>query len=915
MVAASLFGSQAFAQFNVTTGVQNFPAGSNFLDAWYFDVDFGATPQDVTLSIGATLSTNNGMVVVLQDITHGAKATNFTEWGQSRVGPQVNGGPGTLPPTAVYGSGAVSGFPANLRMMSGICRFHFTVRPFTNPPTASHDITVNWSCPVGTLVGTIQVDNWTTQPPGGGTTTVGSSQAYQRNYSNQVLAIHTHGASVDEVQYNIDCVFPGTTGNDQISLAGLTQTGVTGQLNIALYDMDATGGSTPSIQITVANGAPAAATYTTPSLYTGLKRFRVVVRAGAGFGASPAYLINFYVTFPSGSTVQVANVLPSTAPPPMNMTPAGTTITATTTLNVTGGTVPPSYNWAIQGTTPTGVSLSGTTGSSVNLVISTVTPPPAGTQVTVRCSNGTTGEFAQQTYTINAPGGGLGITSPTTTALPNATINVAYTPVTFTAGGGTAPYSWGATGLPAGMTMTAGGVLQGTPTAAGNFNVQVTVTDSATPTPNTATGNYTLLVITPLTITSPTPGSTLANGTVGTAYTPVNFSATGGVPGYTWGVTGQPAGMTMTVAGVLQGTPTAGGSFTLTVTVTDSASPTPNTANATYSLQINVPALAITTPTPGSTLPPGTQGQPYSGGVTFQATGGTPSYSWSATGLPAGMGIGATTGTLVGTPSASGTFNVQVTVTDSATPTPQQVTENYTLVINAPGSPLQITSPAPGALPAGTQNVAYSPVTFTATGGTPPYSWGATGLPAGMTMTAGGVLQGTPTVNGSFNVQVTVTDSATPTPNTATANYTLLINIGGSTPLDITTSALPNGTVGVGYNFTVSATGGVPAYSWSAVGLPAGLSINPATGTISGTPTTAGTFPVTITVTDSDSPVNTDSQTFNITILPSGGGGGGIGGGGGGGGGGCAAGQGPALALLAIFTLGLVAWSRRRREA
>jgi hypothetical protein len=80
-------------------------------------------------------------------------------------------------------------------------------------------------------------------------------------------------------------------------------------------------------------------------------------------------------------------------------------------------------------------------------------------------------------------------------------------------------------------------------------------------------------------------------------------------------------------------------------------------------------------------------------------------------------------------------------------------------------------SPANGSLPNGTNNVAYGPILFTATGGafSPPYSWSASGLPAGLTMTnsatvvSGGILSGTPTQSGTNTFTVQITDAATRT--------------------------------------------------------------------------------------------------------------------------------------------------------
>jgi hypothetical protein len=158
-------------------------------------------------------------------------------------------------------------------------------------------------------------------------------------------------------------------------------------------------------------------------------------------------------------------------------------------------------------------------------------------------------------------------------------------------------------------------------------------------------------------------------------------------------------------------------------------------------------------------------------------------------------------------------------------------------------------------------------VTFTESGGTAPYTWSQTSggaMPGGLTFTSQGILTGTPTSAGNFGPYVfTVTDS---TGNTAsTGSLSLTIN---ALTLAVTTSALPGGTVGTAYSFSLAASGGSLPYTWSETSggsLPPGLALSNA-GVISGTPTTAGTYgPYVFTVTDANSKTAA-STGLSITI-------------------------------------------------
>ncbi len=168
-------------------------------------------------------------------------------------------------------------------------------------------------------------------------------------------------------------------------------------------------------------------------------------------------------------------------------------------------------------------------------------------------------------------------------------------------------------------------------------------------------------------------------------------------------------------------------------------------------------------------------------------------------------------------------------------------------------------------LPGGTVSVAYSQ-NLAATGGVTPYSWSvySGSLPAGLSLSSGGAITGTPTATGTSNFTVQVTDSQAPA-DTDTQALSITIAAAPVAPT-ITTTSLPSGTRGQAYSATVQATGGTLPYTWTKVSgtLPNGLTLNPSTGVISGTPTKKATFSFTIRCTDANSQY--DEQALSITI-------------------------------------------------
>jgi hypothetical protein len=158
-------------------------------------------------------------------------------------------------------------------------------------------------------------------------------------------------------------------------------------------------------------------------------------------------------------------------------------------------------------------------------------------------------------------------------------------------------------------------------------------------------------------------------------------------------------------------------------------------------------------------------------------------------------------------------------------------------------------------------------------GGTLPYNVTQTGgtLPPGLALSSNGLLSGTPAAAGVFTFTVSVTDSSA-TPQTATQTLTIAINT-----LFITTTALPDGIVGVPYNAPISTGGGTLPLSFSpaTAAFPPGLLIqqpaaNSHSGALAGTPATAGIYMFSESVVDSSNPAQTATQNYSVKILPAG---------------------------------------------
>jgi len=526
---------------------------------------------------------------------------------------------------------------------------------------------------------------------------------------------------------------------------------------------------------------------------------------------------------------------------PTSLSAASFGVAYSQTLSATGGTAP--YTFALTSgasSLPTGMSFSNNTLSG--------TPTQAGTFNLSFSVTDNVGATGSKSYSLTVGSPTIVLSQQPSTAF----ITVPYS-FTLAASGGNAPYTYAlhaSDTAPPGLVLSSNGVISGTPTTLGTYSFRVDAVDSSTP------SNGGVLTIN-LTVANqpPTAGPVSATVNYDSTNNPITLALSGPVA-TSVAVGTQATHGTATASGTsITYTPTTGyaGPDSFTYTASNGAG---SSSPATVTITVSPPTIVYAPANP----PGGTAGVAYSQSIAGASGGAAPyTYTIASGALPAGVTLAAN-GTLSGTPTATGAFTFQVKAADSSTGTGapfSKTTANLSLTIAAPTIAF-----APATLPGGTANTAYSQ-TIVASGGTAPYTYAETGtLPTGITLTSTGVLSGTTTQAGSFPITVTATDSTTGTgPFVGTQNYTL--TIAGPT-ITLSPASLPNATVGTAYSQTLSASGGTAPYTFSATGsTPPGMTLG-ASGTLSGTPTTAGDFNFTAVATDAQS--FTGSKAYSVHV-------------------------------------------------
>jgi hypothetical protein len=464
---------------------------------------------------------------------------------------------------------------------------------------------------------------------------------------------------------------------------------------------------------------------------------------------------------------------------------------------------------------PAGLSLNATSGVISGVPTADTGAQPAAVVLIATNGDGTSAPKALALTVAPAPA------TPVITSAGSATgrVGAAFS-YQITATG--APTSYVALDLPAGLTVApATGVISGTPAAAGVFTASIRAANAA----GLGAASPLTLVIGPAATAPAISSPASAVGQVGAAFSYAILAAPGPITGYAHTGT-LPAGLTLnTATGIIAGSPTAPGVFTVQLTATgDGGTSLPQALTLLINPAAGAPVITSAFAVAGNV------GAAFSYQIT--ATN-APHLSLDAVNLPAGLAVNPFTGVIQGTPVAVGVTTAGLVATNAAGTGPAR---DLIIAIQPAATAPVITSPSAVAAQVGVALV-YQ---ISATGA--PTSYEMTGAPPWMTINpATGALGGIPTAPGTFTVSLLASNAAG---TSAPLPLTLSVAAAAGTPVVISSRTASGrvGTLFVGYAITTSPA----ATTYAATGLPPGLGLDPATGAITGTPTASGIYQATL---------------------------------------------------------------------
>ena len=530
-------------------------------------------------------------------------------------------------------------------------------------------------------------------------------------------------------------------------------------------------------------------------------------------------------------------------------------VSAFTPITANGGYGTISYS--LNPSLPAGLTFSTSAGSISGTPTSTSTTSSYVVSLADQAGQTATGTFALGVLSVP-----ISVTqqTPSTLLTKNATFN-SFAPVT--ASGGYPPYSYNVSpSLPSGLSYAVGtGIITGTATATSPAtSYLVTVTDS---TAQSGTSSFSLTVLQPaaLVLTKVISTLTLVQGTAATPFTPI--SASGGYGSLAYSISpALTSGLTINGGtGQITGTPSTYSINTTTysVTVSDQAA---QSSTSTFNMNVLTQAFSVASSVPSTNLVTGVAVTAF---TPVTAVGGATPYVYGLnTPLSAGLSFSTSTGRVSGTPTVANTSSYIVTINDAVG---QSGTGSFALSIS-PATPLVLTTVVTNTTLIKSVDLAnFTPVIAAGGYGTISLTVSPS-LPSGLNFSNIGKITGTPSQSSPQTAYLA--QGVDSIGQISSATFYVTVNNSALTSTVVVSISTLSQYVAFTPFTPVTYVGGTPPVTYSvSPSLSSGISLNPSTGVLSGTPqTTLSTTPYDITITDSVGGKTTGTIRLNVIAVP-----------------------------------------------